>query len=438
MRNRTILWSAFFLATMILPAAAAPAWPEAHSGAYLGVQMKVVTPERASVLKLKESSGAVITYVDQDGPACRAGLMENDVIVGFNGAKVDNPGQLQGLIHTSTPEKPVTLTIVRNGERKDVKVTLGSWSTMSHSGLVPAAALGYPPPPHAITPDIEIPSYTAISARHGLVVESMTPQLADYFGSGRGRGVLVRSVESGSPAAAAGIRAGDVIVKVNNQEVHDMADWQKGMQSHGSKVPVAIWREKREVKVVINLPSDDNSRLQPGDWLNFDPEVLQGQLEEMRPEIERSQEMVAQMEPSQKEMDQMRREMEKSMKQQQKEMEKMSHKLAASAEFSQKEMAKMQREMQKSMPSQKDLAEMKRQIQQSMPSQKDIDAMKEQIQASMPTQQQVDEMRHQIETSMQNWTPQLQHEMQEMQKQMEQQKLDLQKMMQDFNNQYQF
>ena len=119
------------MATMILPAAAAPAWPEAHSGAYLGVQMKVVTPERASVLKLKESSGAVITYVDQDGPACRAGLMENDVIVGFNGAKVDNPGQLQGLIHTSTPEKPVTLTIVRNGERKDVKVTLGSWSTMS-------------------------------------------------------------------------------------------------------------------------------------------------------------------------------------------------------------------------------------------------------------------------------------------------------------------
>src|ERR1700744_4906197 len=53
MRNRTIMWSAFFLATMILPAAAAPAWPEAHSGAYLGVQMKVVTPERASVLKLK-------------------------------------------------------------------------------------------------------------------------------------------------------------------------------------------------------------------------------------------------------------------------------------------------------------------------------------------------------------------------------------------------
>ena len=68
------------------------------------------------------------------------------------------------------------------------------------------------------------------------MVESLSPQLSDFFGVPRGRGVLVRSVEGGSPAAAAGLKAGDVILKVNNEDVHDMSDWQRGMHIAGPQV----------------------------------------------------------------------------------------------------------------------------------------------------------------------------------------------------------
>jgi len=429
---------------MILPPIAVPAsgepWPEAHSGAYLGVQITAVTPQRASALKLQEPVGAIITYVDQDGPACRAGLMENDVVVAYEGSKVDGPEQLQGLIHATAPQKTVTITIMRNGQRKEMKVTLGSWNVMSHA--VSAIAMGQPPPPHAYLPDMEIPSFTVISMRHGLVVESLSPQLSDFFGVPRGHGVLVRSVEGGSPAAAAGIKAGDVILKVNNDTVHDMADWQRGMHSQSAKIPLTIWREKHEQSVVMNVPIPDNtSRLDGGDWLNFNAEAqaLHDQLAQMQPELERSQkEVVAQLGPNEQELEQMRSEMEKNLKLRRKDIDKMAHELAESSSPTQEEMEQLRHQIQRSMPSQKDFDEMRQQIQQSMPTQQQLDEMKRQIQSSLPSQKDLDEMRRQIDSSMKNWTPELQQQLEELKKQMEQRKSDLQKMQQEFNSDQEF
>jgi hypothetical protein len=413
-------------------------WPEAHSGAYLGVQITAVTPQRASALKLQDPLGAIITYVDQDGPACHAGLLENDVVVAFDGSKVDGPEQLQGLIHASPPQKTVTLTIVRNGQRKDMKVTLGSWNVMSHARTMPPIVLGNPPPPRVYVPDLEIPSFTVLSARHGLVVESLSPQLSDFFGVPRGHGVLVRSVEGGSPAAAAGLKAGDIILKVNNETVHDMADWQRGMHVQATKVSVGIWRDKREQTVVINLPGlGGASWLQPDEWLDLDHEAqaLRDQIAQMRPEIERHQnEMVAQLGPSQEELEQMRREIEKSMKLRQQDLDKMARELAKSAKPTQKEMEQLRQEM----PSQKELDEMQRQLRESMPTQQQIDEMKRQLQTSLPSQKDLDEMRHQIESSMKNWTPQMQQQMEQLKKQMEEQKLDLQQMLKDFKSDREF
>jgi serine protease Do len=466
MRNRSTnsliaLFSAIVLMSVLAHASGQP-WPEAHSGAYLGVQVKEVTSENASALKLTAPAGAVIAYVDQDGPACHAGLLENDVVIAFDGAKVDGPAQLQSMIHVAPPQKTVVLTIVRNGQRKDVKVVLGSWNVMSHARNFNAATNSLPPlPPRAYPPDMEIPSFTLLSARHGLVVESLSPQLADFFGVSRGRGVLVRSVEGGSPAAAAGLKAGDIILKVNNEDVHDMSDWQRGMHAQVAKLWILIWRDKKEQNFVIIVPGQgDTSRLMPSDILNFDTnaQMDREQMEQLQPELAMMQtDMVAQLEPndlalSDKDMKQLRHDIDKQMKAEQKEMKKMSKELAKSAKPAQKDMEQMRRDLQSSMPSQKDIDEMKRQIAQSMPSQKDMDEMKRQIQesvpsqkeldamklqmqSSMPSQKDIDQMRHQIESSMQNFTPQMQQEMEKLKQQMEQQKLDLQQMMQDFQQQ---
>jgi serine protease Do len=440
-RNRNSLIALVVMA-MAAPAVAAQPWPEAHTGSYLGVQIAAVTAQQASVLKLPEASGAVITYVDQDGPACHAGLLENDVVVAFEGSKVDNPAQLQGLIHATPPQKTVTLTVMRGGQRKDVKVTLGSWNIMSNARTMTASTLAVPGPPRAFMPDVEVPSFTLLASRHGLVVESLSPQLADFFGVPHGHGVLVRSVEGGSPAAAAGLKAGDVILKVNNETVHDMADWQRGMHTPGTKLSVGIWRDRREQTLVINVRGPgDSSRLTPSESLDFDTDaqLLREQMEALWPQIEADEaEMTAQLGPSEKDLEHMRRDLEKGMKKQQKDMAKMARDMAKSARPLAKDMGKMSANLEKSLPSQKEMEAMRQEIQKSIPSAKDMDEMKRQVMESMPSGKDLDEMRQQMQDAMKAWTPELQKQMEELRKQMEQQKFDWQKMMQDDQGREQF
>ncbi len=404
----------------------AAAWPDQRS--YLGVHIDQVTPQTVSALKLPDASGALITYVDQDGPACRAGLKNNDVVVGFNGAKVQSPDQLQEMIHATAAGKTVNMTVVRDGQKKNINVTLGAWPTaVAHTqGFVaplPPIAFAGPAMASPAFPDAEVPSFVALASRHGLVVESLCPQLSDYFGVPHSQGVLVRSVEKGSPGEAAGLKAGDVIVKVNNEPVHDMADWRRAMRGRAGRIPLAVVRDKHEQTIVLNIASSgDTSRLQDQDWSDVAGDQMQAfqqEMEKLGPEIERSKnEMLATIKPSQQELEQMRDDIQRSMK------------------MSQKDIEKMQEQIQKSVPSQKDL---QKQIEKSMKlKQEDIEKMQHDLAQSMPSQQQLDEMRRQIDESMKSWTPQLQQEMEQFRKQMEQHKLDWQQMMKGFETQQEF
>src|SRR5208283_1278178 len=131
------------------PKPASAGWPEPHPSSYLGVHIDEVTPQTASALKLSDTSGALITYIDQDGPACRAGLKNNDVIVGFNGSRIQNPDQLREVIQGTAAGKTVSLTVVRNGQRKDINVTLGAWpNVVIHARNLPLA------PPMAFMPPV--------------------------------------------------------------------------------------------------------------------------------------------------------------------------------------------------------------------------------------------------------------------------------------------
>ena len=92
------------------------------------------------------------------------------------------------------------------------------------------------------------------------MVENITPQLGDFFGVKDGKGVLVRSVEKGSRGEKAGFRAGDVVVKVNNQPVHDTSDFTHALRSSsGSATAVTVMREKREQNLTLTLPEKKDS-----------------------------------------------------------------------------------------------------------------------------------------------------------------------------------
>src|SRR4051812_10629955 len=202
------------------PKIASPAMTYAYSygessGAYLGVDIQDITSDRVSVLKLKEERGVEITLVDQDAPAGKAGLKEHDVILDFNGTGVESGEQLRRLIHETPAGRTVTVGISRDGQPQQIKVTLADrrkdakrWVTSMKTPMPPM------PPIHVEVPEIEMPAMDIVvrsySPSTGLLIDNLTPQLGEFFGIKGGEGVLVRSVEKGSAAEGAGLKAGDV------------------------------------------------------------------------------------------------------------------------------------------------------------------------------------------------------------------------------------
>lgn len=230
---------------------------EGGTTSYLGVDIADVTTDRLSALKLKEEKGVEVTMVDQDAPAGKAGIKEHDVILSMNGSAVESKAQLQRMIHETPPGRVVTLGLSRDGQPMSIKVQLADkHKEFAFSGPKPDIHVNIP---EIHVPDIDIPAINMVmvtsSARSGLMVENITPQLGEFFGVKNGNGVLVRSVEKGSRAEKAGFRAGDVVVKVNGQAVRDTSDFSHGVRSrNGDSVSVVIMRDKKEQTLTLSLP----------------------------------------------------------------------------------------------------------------------------------------------------------------------------------------
>lgn len=239
--------------------------PSEDSGtsSYLGVDIMDITTDRLGALKLKEEQGVEVTMVDQDAPAGKAGIKEHDVILTMNGTAIESKTQLQRMIHETPAGRVVALGLSRDGQPMTIKVQLGD-----RHGEFPHVAKGkdyeFNMPPMPNIPDFDIPEINVVvvrsSARSGLMVENLTPQLGEFFGAKSGNGVLVRSVEKGSRADKAGLRAGDVITRVGDQPVHDTSDFTHALRSHSAgSVGVAVIRDKKEQNLTLILPDRKNS-----------------------------------------------------------------------------------------------------------------------------------------------------------------------------------
>jgi len=230
---------------------------------YLGVDIADVTTERLGALKLKEEHGAEVTMVDQDAPAGKAGLKEHDVILTLNGAGVESAAQLRRMIRETPAGRVVTLGISRDGQPQSIKVQLANRGKAFAMHSMPKDFKFEMPAMPMIADLADVPVSVVIahsSLRSGLMVENITPQLGDFFGVKSGNGVLVRSVEKGSRSEKAGFRAGDVIVRVNNQAVHDTSDFTRALRStSGGTAAVTVVREKKEQNLNLTLPEKKDS-----------------------------------------------------------------------------------------------------------------------------------------------------------------------------------
>ncbi|MBI2681734.1 MAG: PDZ domain-containing protein [Acidobacteriales bacterium] len=288
-------------ATTARPAIAVRTAPEAAaaffgdpSGSYLGVDVREIDSDRVAALKLKEERGVEITEVDQDAPAGKFGLKVKDVILEFNGQRVDSTEQLRRLLHETPGGRSVTLGIWRDGGPQQVNVTVAARKEM-------VAKIYSMPKMKKMDPDwtpnvIEIPEMpempdmpempavnvivTSSMRGTGLMVDNLTPQLAEYFGAKNG-GVLVRSVEKGSAGESGGVKAGDVIVKIDDERIEDRGDLRRAFSKKSGKVGVVVIREKKEVPLSLTLPErrrpKDDSMLGPRHHeeidIDIDPEA---------------------------------------------------------------------------------------------------------------------------------------------------------------------
>src|SRR5580658_8786123 len=236
---------------------------DSGTSSYLGIDISDVSTERLSALKLKEEKGVEVTMVDQDAPAGKAGIKEHDVILTLNGTTIESKAQLQRMIHETPAGRIIALGLSRDGQPLTIKVQLADkHNEFAMTG--PNMKDFRVEIPEIHMPDIDIPAINMVmvtsSARSGLMVENITPQLGEFFGVKNGNGVLVRSVEKGSRAEKAGLRAGDVIVKINEQPVHDTSDFAHAVRTrNGGSVSVGVIRDRKEQNLNLMLPDRKES-----------------------------------------------------------------------------------------------------------------------------------------------------------------------------------
>jgi serine protease Do len=228
-----------------------------------------VTADKVKALNLKEEGGVLVSSVAEDGPAAKAGIKEGDVVLEFNGAPVQGTVQFQRMVGETPPGRQVKLTIWRNGAAQTVTATIGErknmMSTIPDDGH--SWSFDMPNMPNMPRmPEMNMPRFEAISPSPalGIYAEPLgeNDQLAEFFGVTEG--VLVRSVRKGSAAEKAGIKAGDVITKVEDSRISGTGDITRALRSARGKktsVIVTVVRNKKEMPITVTMETAPVGRL---------------------------------------------------------------------------------------------------------------------------------------------------------------------------------
>jgi serine protease Do len=262
--------------------------PESKKG-WLGVSTSDMTPKLAKSMHVKTNEGALVKSVMENSPAEEAGIKEDDIIVAFNGTKIIDADDLLESVRKTRPGTSVSIMVTRGDQKKTLKATLEKAPQWFASPVVPHV----PSVPHfRITP----PRFAMSSSLNafGLSVRDLNNQLGNFFGAPGGRGVLVEEVEEGSTADSAGFKAGDVIVKIQNDSVahaHDI--WNALDDMNGSETAsVEVIRKGNSQKLSLRVNEWPHHgrwhRSQFFDEPNFKREMeqLQQELRNMGREIE--------------------------------------------------------------------------------------------------------------------------------------------------------
>ncbi len=237
------LWIATWLVLALLVfSSVADSALAAKQRGWLGVAIQEMTPSLQEDLNAGDHWGLVITEVMDDSPAERAGLREEDIILKYDGKPVTRFDELARLVRRTRPGTEVTLVTLRDGKQMEIRVKIGKRPRRGSNVFLwrgPGKTIeirgGHP--------------------RLGVRVHELDKYLASYFDVDAYEGVLVLEVMEDSPAEEAGIKAGDVILRIDDEKVHDadelceiLADYDEG-----DEVTLEIVRHGKRQRLTVTL-----------------------------------------------------------------------------------------------------------------------------------------------------------------------------------------
>jgi serine protease Do len=175
---------------------------------YLGITIQELTPDLVKTFELADQKGILISQVTEGSPAEKAGLQQGDVILEFNNKPVEKIGIFRNRVSLKSPGTKEKLIILRNGKHKAITVTIGK---LADKGLVASEV-----------------SHRA--KKLGLIVKTLTKELAEQFGIQMQKGVIVTQVAAGSVAALAGVQPGALVQEVNRNRISNIDEFKRAVQ----------------------------------------------------------------------------------------------------------------------------------------------------------------------------------------------------------------
>jgi C-terminal processing protease CtpA/Prc len=230
---------------------------------WVGIYLQELTPELKESMDLEESTeGVLVNGVVEDSPAEKAGIEEGDVIISFDGKKTRTVESLTGLVRKTSPGTEVEIKVIRDGEEESLNLTIGESSL---SGLYNLNPEKLKIEKNMIEPYIW--NFQS-GSKLGVAIQDLTEQLGDYFGVKNGEGALITEVEKESPAEKAGLKAGDVIVQVDNEKVSGSDDVRQILsdKEKGDEVSLKVIRDKRPKDFSVTLAETEKEysfKIQP-------------------------------------------------------------------------------------------------------------------------------------------------------------------------------
>jgi serine protease Do len=204
----------------------------------MGVTISDVTPENSKFFEVHDANGAVVTQVEPDSPAAKAGLKVGDVITGLDGHKITDAGQLQVEVGQKQPGTEIKLSVLRDGKTVNVPVTLKDMNARDDETKEASAG------DHG-------------KARWGLGLADMTAEVREQLQAPRDiHGAVIERVQPGSSADDAGLQRGDVIQQVNRHDVQSASDVQQALSSvpKGQDALVLVWSNGGNSFRVLHAP----------------------------------------------------------------------------------------------------------------------------------------------------------------------------------------